>query len=73
MNFYSKAMKDGASLQIGPLTSSVAQHIYTDFDLTSKYCLYRSISTGSNKSIEVLAAIPDDDSAFQMSLLLGLD
>lgn len=73
MNYYSKAMPDGVSLQIGPLTSAIEQHVYSDFDFTSKYCLYRSSSTGGRKSVEVLAAIPDDDSAFQMSLLLGLE
>ena len=74
MNYYSKDFSDGASLRISPLTTRLAQNIYTDFDHTSKYCLYRksAASLGGHK-IEVLASIPDDDAAFQLSLLLGLD
>ena len=73
MNYYSKSAEDGSYLRISPLTSKLSQYVISQVDLTSKYFLYRSSPKRTGLEIEVLAAIPDDDAAFQMSLLLGLE
>lgn len=73
MIYYSKDVSEHVTLKISPMNSRLSQYVYSDFDLNSKYFLYRSNANPTDIEIEVLAAIPDDDAAFQMSQLLGLD
>jgi len=73
MIYYSKSLAENVTLKIAPLTSRLSQYVHSDFDLNSKYFLYRSNANAADLEIEVLAAIPDEDTAFQMSQLLGLD
>ncbi|MFT6605579.1 MAG: hypothetical protein ACJA2X_000755 [Halocynthiibacter sp.] len=72
MIYYSKDVSEHVTLKISPMNSRLSQYVYSDFDLNSKYFLYRSNAISTDLEIEVLAAIPDDDAAFQMSQLLGL-
>ena len=72
MNFYSGNIDNDSSLKLSPLTSVQARMAGPQFEDSGGYFLYRTRNSDP-QNIEVLAQVPSDEAAFQLSRLLGLD
>ncbi len=72
MNYYSGNIDNDTSLKLSPLTNVQASMVGSHYGDVGGYFLYRT-KISDPQHIEVLAQVPSDEAAFQLSRLLGLD
>lgn len=72
MNYYSRELGNDATLRLAPLSNADAVAAGLGYENLSGYVLSRTRRSEAH-SIEILAQVPSDDAAFQLSLLLRLE